>query len=45
MSFPATAALAAQIAEGRRLYARLEDRQAYGEDEQTPNDLLNEPNL
>lgn len=45
VSFPATAALAAQIAEGRRLYARLEDRQAYGEDEQTPNDLLNEPNL
>jgi hypothetical protein len=45
VSFPATTALAAQIAEGRRLYARLEDGQAYGEDEQTPNDLLKEPNL
>jgi hypothetical protein len=45
VSFPATSALAAQIAEGHRLYARLEDGQAYGEDEQTPNDLLNEPNL
>ena len=45
VSFPATAALAAQIAEGRRLYARLENGRAYGEDEQTPNDLLNEPNL
>ena len=42
---PFLAALAAQIAEGHRLYARLEDGQAYGEDEQTPNDLLNEPNL
>ena len=45
VSFPATAALAGQVAEGRRLYARLEDGQAYGEDEQTPNDLLNDPNL
>jgi hypothetical protein len=45
VSFPATAALPAQTAEGRRLYARLENGQAYGEDEQTPNDLLNEPNL
>ena len=40
-----SASLAAQIAEGRRLYARLENGQAYGEDEQTPNDLLSEPNL
>jgi hypothetical protein len=45
VSFAATAALAAQMAEGRRLYARLEDGQAYGEDEQTPNDLLNDPDL
>ncbi len=42
VSFPATAALAAQIAAGCRLYTRLENGQAYGEDEQTPNDLLNE---
>jgi 2-polyprenyl-3-methyl-5-hydroxy-6-metoxy-1,4-benzoquinol methylase len=27
---------------GSRLYTRLENGQAYGEDEQTPNDLLNE---
>jgi hypothetical protein len=45
VSFPATAALAAQIAEGRSLYPRLEDGQAYGEDEQTPNDLLKDLNL
>jgi hypothetical protein len=40
VSFPATAALAAQIAEGRRLYARLEDGQAYGEDEQTRAEFI-----
>ena len=41
-AIPTTAALAAQIAAGCRLYTRLENGQAYGEDEQTPNDLLNE---